>query len=52
MYFPSATYRIQLNSGYTLDQLKTIIPYLHKLGISTIYGAPSYYINNGQHAWI
>jgi (1->4)-alpha-D-glucan 1-alpha-D-glucosylmutase len=40
MYFPSATYRIQLNSGYTLDQLKTIIPYLHKLGISTIYGAP------------
>ena len=40
MYFPSATYRIQLNSGYTLNHLKSIIPYLHKLGISTIYGAP------------
>src|SRR4051812_1318436 len=40
MYFPSATYRIQLNSGYRLNDLKNIIPYLHKLGISTVYGAP------------
>jgi len=40
MYFPSSTYRIQLNSSYTLSDLKNIIPYLHKLGISTIYGAP------------
>jgi len=40
MYFPSATYRIQLNSSYTLSDLKDVIPYLHKLGISTVYGAP------------
>ena len=40
MYFPSATYRIQLNSSYTFSHLKKIIDYLHKLGISTIYAAP------------
>jgi (1->4)-alpha-D-glucan 1-alpha-D-glucosylmutase len=40
MYFPASTYRIQLNSSYTFNDVKHIIPYLHKLGISTIYGAP------------
>ena len=40
MYFPSATYRVQLNSSYPFSQLQTIINYLHKLGISTIYAAP------------
>ena len=40
MYFPSATYRVQLNSSYPFSQLQTIISYLHKLGISTIYAAP------------
>lgn len=40
MYFPASTYRIQLNSSYTLNDLKSIIPYLRKLGISTVYGAP------------
>ncbi len=40
MYFPSATYRVQLNSSYPFSQLKAIISYLHKLGISTIYAAP------------
>ncbi len=40
MFFPSSTYRIQLNSSYTLSQLQTIVDYLHKLGISTVYAAP------------
>lgn len=40
MYFPASTYRVQLNSSFTLKDLKNIIPYLYKLGISTIYGAP------------
>ncbi len=40
MYFPSATYRVQLNSSYPFSQLQNIIGYLHKLGISTIYAAP------------
>ncbi len=40
MYFPASTYRVQLNSSYTLSQFKSIVDYLHKLGISTIYAAP------------
>ena len=40
MYFPSATYRVQLNSSYTFSQLKTIVGYLHQLGVSTIYASP------------
>lgn len=40
MYFPSATYRVQLNSSYTFSDLKNIVDYLHKLGVSTIYAAP------------
>ncbi len=40
MYYPSATYRVQLNSSYTFSQLQTIIDYLHQLGISTVYASP------------
>ena len=40
MFYPAATYRVQLNSSYTLSQLKDIVEYLHKLGISTVYAAP------------
>ena len=40
MNYPSATYRIQLNSEFTLKQLAEIIDYLYALGISTIYAAP------------
>lgn len=37
---PTATYRIQFHAGFTFKQLKEIIPYLHALGISTIYASP------------
>jgi (1->4)-alpha-D-glucan 1-alpha-D-glucosylmutase len=40
MNFPSSTYRVQLNSKYPFKELKKIIEYLDKLGISTIYAAP------------
>lgn len=40
MYYPSATYRVQLNSSFTFSQLQDIVEYLHKLGISTIYASP------------
>ena len=40
MYYPSATYRVQLNSSFTFSQLQDIVDYLHKLGISTIYASP------------
>ncbi len=40
MHYPSATYRVQLNSEFTFKHLAEIIDYLHELGISTIYAAP------------
>jgi (1->4)-alpha-D-glucan 1-alpha-D-glucosylmutase len=40
MYIPASTYRVQLNSTFTFKKLKAILPYLKKLGISTIYAAP------------
>ena len=40
MIYPSATYRIQLNSEFTLKDLTGILDYLYDLGISTIYAAP------------
>ncbi len=40
MYLPSSTYRVQLNSSYTFSQLQSILDYLDKLGISTIYASP------------
>ena len=35
-----ATYRLQLNSGFTLESARAIVPYLAKLGISHIYASP------------
>ncbi|WP_161888217.1 malto-oligosyltrehalose synthase [Pontibacter russatus] len=40
VYIPSATYRLQVSSKFTLQQVREIIPYLHELGISTVYSAP------------
>ncbi|WP_343689414.1 malto-oligosyltrehalose synthase [Chitinophaga sp.] len=37
---PTATYRIQFHAGFTFKHLKDIIPYLHQLGVSTIYASP------------
>ncbi|HSY60780.1 MAG TPA: malto-oligosyltrehalose synthase [Cytophaga sp.] len=38
--FPVSTYRVQLNHSFTFKDLHAQIPYLHALGISTIYAAP------------
>jgi (1->4)-alpha-D-glucan 1-alpha-D-glucosylmutase len=40
MLIPSSTYRVQLNSTFTFRHLRAILPYLHSLGISTIYASP------------
>ncbi len=40
MFLPSSTYRVQLHKEYTFKDLKKIIPYLHRLGISTVYASP------------
>lgn len=37
---PISTYRIQFNKDFTFTDLEKIIPYLHKLGVKTIYASP------------
>lgn len=40
MFNPVATYRIQFHNHFTLRDFDSIIPYLKKLGVSTIYASP------------
>jgi malto-oligosyltrehalose synthase/4-alpha-glucanotransferase len=40
MFNPISTYRIQFNKDFTFQDFDRIIPYLYKLGISTIYASP------------
>ena len=35
-----ATYRVQLHSGFTLDEAAAIVPYLARLGVSHLYCSP------------
>jgi (1->4)-alpha-D-glucan 1-alpha-D-glucosylmutase len=39
-YNPVSTYRLQFNRDFTLNDAETILPYLWKLGIKTIYASP------------
>ena len=48
VYTPTATYRLQLSPDFTLAQLKEILAYLHKLGVSTIYAAPVFAAREGS----
>lgn len=47
-YIPSATYRVQTSPKFRLSDIKQIIPYLHELGISTIYSAPFFCARPGS----
>ena len=40
MQIPSCTYRVQLNAQFTFSDLEKLLPYLHELGVSTIYASP------------
>lgn len=40
MVNPIATYRIQFNKDFTLKNLEAIVPFLHDLGVKTIYASP------------
>jgi len=40
MFNPVSTYRIQFHSNFTFKNFERIIPYLHKLGVKTIYASP------------
>jgi (1->4)-alpha-D-glucan 1-alpha-D-glucosylmutase len=49
---PSATYRVQLNSECTFQQVAAIIPYLHTLGVSDVYASPFFGAYPGsQHGY-
>ena len=37
---PIATYRLQFHKDFTFNDLEKLIPYLKKLGVSTIYASP------------
>src|SRR6188472_1326263 len=36
----TATYRLQLNAGFTLHDARARVPYLHALGVSHLYCSP------------
>ncbi|MGV8878679.1 MAG: malto-oligosyltrehalose synthase [Sphingobacteriaceae bacterium] len=40
MYNPIATYRIQFHKDFNFNDFSLLIPYLQKLGISTLYASP------------
>jgi malto-oligosyltrehalose synthase/4-alpha-glucanotransferase len=40
MFNPITTYRIQFNKDFTFRDLEAILPYLHELGVKTIYASP------------
>jgi malto-oligosyltrehalose synthase/4-alpha-glucanotransferase len=40
MYQPETTYRIQFHKDFNFNDFEKIIPYLHQLGIKTIYASP------------
>jgi (1->4)-alpha-D-glucan 1-alpha-D-glucosylmutase len=48
----TSTYRIQLHKDFTFKSLKGILPYLHELGVSTLYSSPvTRAINGSQHGY-
>jgi malto-oligosyltrehalose synthase len=40
MHNPVSTYRIQFHKDFTFADFKKVIPYLHELGVKTIYASP------------
>lgn len=49
---PRATYRLQLNAGFTFRDATAIVPYLAALGISHVYCSPYFRARSGsQHGY-
>lgn len=48
MYNPVSTYRIQFNKEFSFDDFEKVIPYLQKLGISTLYASPIFEATPGS----
>jgi (1->4)-alpha-D-glucan 1-alpha-D-glucosylmutase len=47
-HIPRATYRVQLNAGFTFRNLTAIVPYLAALGISHVYCSPYFRARAGS----
>jgi len=45
---PQATYRVQLNAGFTFRDATAIVPYLAALGISHVYCSPYFRARSGS----
>lgn len=48
MHNPVSTYRIQFHKGFTFQHFQAVIPYLQKLGISTLYASPIFEATPGS----
>jgi (1->4)-alpha-D-glucan 1-alpha-D-glucosylmutase len=49
---PRATYRLQLNAGFTFKDATDLVPYLAELGISHVYCSPYFRARPGsQHGY-
>ncbi|WP_192821052.1 malto-oligosyltrehalose synthase [Rufibacter sp. LB8] len=48
MHNPVATYRLQFHQEFTFQDFEKIIPYLQKLGVSTIYASPIFKATPGS----
>lgn len=45
---PIATYRLQFHKDFTFKDLRDLIPYLHELGVGTIYASPVFKSTQGS----
>ncbi len=48
MRIPIATYRVQFNKDFRFQDATTIIPHLHRLGISHLYASPIFAARKGS----
>lgn len=45
---PIATYRLQFNRDFTNSDTRNLVPYLHRMGISDLYGSPISHARSGS----
>lgn len=48
MIVPVSSYRLQLNASFNFKQVADLLPYLHDLGITTIYASPFFAATPGS----
>ena len=48
LFTPSATYRIQFHKDFRFRDLQPLLPYLARLGITTIYASPIFKARSGS----